>query len=159
MFSWLTFPWNNTAEGNSLLTNPRSGSLFLGVFSLFVCYFRWQLICFPSCTSLSASLCELNCPFPFPLSLVFPLSSSFYTEAFVEAAFLPHHRSQYVLTAPTQGGTGRKAALPRVQGWSFSFTGTVPCCSRGLEGHCYKQGFLPGEEEKAKRLGVSWWSK
>lgn len=74
MFSWLTVPGNNTAEGNSLLANPRSGCPFPGCFLSINLLFSltsylFSQLCFPICQFVQVAL-------TFPISLVSGVSSS-----------------------------------------------------------------------------------
>lgn len=73
MFSWLTFPWNNTAERNSLLTNPRSGSLFPGCFLSICLLFSLTAYLF---SQLYQPICQLvRVELSFPISSVSGVSS------------------------------------------------------------------------------------
>lgn len=159
MFSWLTFPWNNTAEGNSLPTNPRSDFLFPGCFLPICLLFSLTAYLF---SQLYLPICRLvQVKLSFPISSVSGASSLIITlHCGICGSGFSFSSLQPVCAdcsyASRNGEEGRSACV-----WcsSLSCAGTVPCCSHGLEVNCYKPGFLPGEEEKAKRLGVLQGSK
>lgn len=135
-------------------TNPRTGSLFPGC-----------LLSIPLLFSLTAYLfSQLYLPIyrPVQVELSFPISSVsgvssciIILHSGICGSSFPFASSQPVRADGSHtSGNGGKAALPGVQTWS-SCAETVPCCSHGLELNCYRQSFLPSEEEKDKRLNAS----
>ena len=159
MFSWLTFPWNNTAEGNSPPTNPRSDALFPGCFlSIHLLFsltaYLFSQLYLPICQLVQV---ELSCP----ISSVSGVSSLIIIlHCGICGSSFPFSLSQPVRADCSHvSGIREEGSSAWVRSWSLSSAGTVPCRSRGLEVNCYRLGFLPREEAKAKRLCVSQWSK